>query len=152
MARTKQTARKTTNEPLTKQERSLATKLQTKRDKHRSLSHMGKTSSPQKIKIAAPRRCLITANVLKDIRRYQRSVDLLIPKMPFRRVVRQIMEKFNTGGDPLRIQSVAVEALQEAAEMYLVGVFDDANMAALHAKRVTVMPRDLDLIRRIRRE
>ncbi|GMR32514.1 hypothetical protein PMAYCL1PPCAC_02709, partial [Pristionchus mayeri] len=154
MARTKQTARKSVREAETRQEQQLATKLQTKRDKHRSMAAMGKTQENQKIKHKAPMKR--GAGVLKEIRRHQRSTSLLIPKMPFRRIVRQIMQQiifqYNKTEDPLRIQSMAVDALQEAAEAYLVCLFDDANMAAIHARRVTIMPKDLDLVRRIRRE
>jgi histone H3/H4 len=51
-----------------------------------------------------------------------------------------------------RFQSSAVLALQEAAEAYLVGLFEDTNLAAIHAKRVTIMPKDIQLARRIRGE
>ncbi|KAJ8446317.1 hypothetical protein Cgig2_005848 [Carnegiea gigantea] len=86
---------------------------------------------------------------LREIRKYQKSVDLLIRKLPFQRLVREIAQDFQTD---LRFQSHAVLALQEAAEAYLVGLFEDTNLCALHAKRVTIMPRDLQLARRIRGE
>ena len=86
---------------------------------------------------------------LKDIRHYQGSTALLIRKLPFQRVVREITQDFKTD---LRFQSVAVLCLQEAAEAYLVRLFDDANMCAIHARRVTIMPKDLFLARRIRGE
>ncbi|KAF8383671.1 hypothetical protein PRIPAC_72813 [Pristionchus pacificus] len=150
MARIKQTARKSVHNAPTKQEKRLATKLQTKRDKNSRLSAKGKTS-PQHIK-STKRRMRNGEGALKEIRRYQRNGELLIPKMPFRRLVRDIMEKANRGPDPLRIQSMAVDALQEAAETYLTGLFEDANMCAIHGRRVTVMVKDIDLVRRIRRE
>jgi len=50
----------------------------------------------------------------------------------------------------LRFQSAAIMALQEAAEAYLVGLFEDSNLCAIHAKRITIMPKDLQLARRIR--
>jgi len=69
--------------------------------------------------------------------------------MPFQRLVREIAQEFKTD---LRFQSAAVLALQEATEAYLVGLFEDSNLCAIHAKRVTVMPRDMQLARRIRGE
>ena len=86
---------------------------------------------------------------LREIRRYQKSTDLLIRKLPFQRLVLEIAQEFKTD---LRFQSAAVLALQEAAEAYLVGLFEDSNLCAIHAKRVTVMPRDIQLARRIRGE
>jgi histone H3 len=85
---------------------------------------------------------------LKEIRRYQKSTELLIRKLPFQRLVRQITQELC--GKDFRFQSTAVLALQEAAEAYLVGLFDDTNLAAIHAKRVTIMPKDIQLARRIR--
>uniref|UniRef100_A0A1I7Z6S2 Histone domain-containing protein n=1 Tax=Steinernema glaseri TaxID=37863 RepID=A0A1I7Z6S2_9BILA len=84
---------------------------------------------------------------LREIRKYQKSTELLIRKLPFQRVVREIAQDFKTD---LRFQSSAVLALQEAAEAYLVGIFEDTNLCAIHAKRVTIMPRDVQLARRIR--
>jgi len=93
---------------------------------------------------------------LREIRRYQKSTDLLIRKAPFQRLVREIMEKLNAEsgveGKPMRVQSTAILALQEAAEAYLIGLFEDTNLCAIHAKRVTIMPKDLRLARRIRGE
>ena len=86
---------------------------------------------------------------LREIRRFQKSTDLLIRKLPFQRLVREIAQEFKTD---LRFQSAAVLALQEAAEAYLVGLFEDSNLCAIHAKRVTIMPRDIQLARRIRGE
>jgi histone H3 len=86
---------------------------------------------------------------LREIRRYQKSCDLLLRKLPFQRLVREIAMQFSYG---LRFQSTAILALQEAAEAYLVGLFEDTNLCALHAKRVTIMPSDMQLARRIRGE
>jgi histone H3 len=86
---------------------------------------------------------------LREIQRYQKSTELLIRKLPFQRLVRDIVEKFKTD---LRLQSSAVVALQEASEAYLVGLFEDTNLCAIHAKRVTIMPKDIQLARRIRGE
>ncbi|KXZ46674.1 hypothetical protein GPECTOR_41g638 [Gonium pectorale] len=86
---------------------------------------------------------------LREIRKYQKSTELLIRKLPFQRLVREIAQDFKTD---LRFQSQAVLALQEAAEAYLVGLFEDTNLCAIHAKRVTIMPKDIQLARRIRGE
>ena len=86
---------------------------------------------------------------LREIRRYQKSTELLIRKLPFQRLVREIAQDFKTD---LRFQGSAVLALQESAEAYLVGLFEDTNLAAIHAKRVTIMPKDIQLARRIRGE
>lgn len=117
-----------------------------------------------------------------EIRKYQKSTELLIRKLPFQRLVREIAQDFKVeallsffcalfitwfSGDrywyshncfplllqtDLRFQSHAVLALQEAAEAYLVGLFEDTNLCAIHAKRVTIMPKDIQLARRIRGE
>ena len=84
---------------------------------------------------------------LREIRKFQKSTDLLIRKIPFQRLVREIAEQNHVG---IRFQSTALLALQEAAEAFLVGLFEDSNRCAIHAKRVTLMPRDLQLARRIR--
>ncbi|GFP84870.1 histone h3.2, partial [Phtheirospermum japonicum] len=75
---------------------------------------------------------------LREIRKYQKSTELLIRKLPFQRLVREIAQDFKTD---LRFQSSAVAALQEAAEAYFVGLFEVTNLSAIHAKRVTIMPR-----------
>lgn len=88
---------------------------------------------------------------LRDIRRYQKSTKLLIRKLPFQRLVRQIAQ--DTVGDKdkqYRFTPAALEALQEASEAYLVSLFEDANECAIHAKRVTVMVKDIKLTKRIR--
>jgi histone H3 len=86
---------------------------------------------------------------LREIRRYQKSTEMLIRKLPFQRLVREIAQQFKTD---LRFQSAAILALQEASEAHLVGLFEDGNQCAVHAKRVTVTPRDIQLARRIRGE
>ncbi|RPD67191.1 histone-fold-containing protein [Lentinus tigrinus ALCF2SS1-7] len=92
---------------------------------------------------------------LREIRRYQKSTDLLIRKLPFSRVVREIALDMMTdtvdyGAAGLRWQSSAILALQEATEAFLVHMFEDANLCAIHAKRVTVMQKDIQLARRLR--
>ena len=86
---------------------------------------------------------------LREIRRYQKSTELLIRKMPFNRLVREIAQDFKTD---LRFQASAIGALQEASEAYLVGLFEDSNLCAIHGKRVTIMPKDIQLAMRIRGE
>jgi len=86
---------------------------------------------------------------LGEIRKYQKSTDLLIRKLPFQRLVREIAQDYKTD---IRFQSTAIAALQEAAEAYLVGLFEDTNLCAIHAKRVTIMPKDIHLARRVRGE
>ncbi|KAL7442750.1 hypothetical protein ACHAXM_008802 [Skeletonema potamos] len=134
MARTKQTARKSTGgQPPRKQ---LATKAARK-------------STPTAGGVKKPHRFRPGTIALREIRRYQKSTDLIIRKAPFQRLVREIMQDFEKD---LRFQSTAVLALQEAAEAYLVGLYEDANLCAIHAKRVTIMPKDILLARRIRGE
>jgi histone H3 len=88
---------------------------------------------------------------LREIRCFQRSTELLIRKLPFQRLVKGIVqEMFPMKG--IRMQSTALMAMQEAAEAYLVGLFEDTNLCAIHAKRVTIMPKDMHLSRRIRGE
>mmetsp|Transcript_43051 Transcript_43051/g.127633 ORF Transcript_43051/g.127633 Transcript_43051/m.127633 type:complete len:160 (+) Transcript_43051:103-582(+) len=100
---------------------------------------------------------------LLEIRHYQRSTELLIQKVSFQRVVRdlcaQVQHQMESTGDSedgeqrslaMRFESQALLALQEAAEAFIVGLFEDANLCAVHAKRVTIMPRDIQLSQRIR--
>jgi len=88
---------------------------------------------------------------LKEIKKYQKSYNLLIRKLPFMRLVKEIaQEHFTPPGMAYRWQASAIQALQEAAEAYLVHLFEDANLCALHAKRVTLMQRDLRLALRLK--
>ena len=84
---------------------------------------------------------------LREIRKYQKSTELLIRKRPFQRLVREIAQDFR--GD-LRFQQSAIRAIQEAAEAFMVGLMEDANMCAHHAKRTTLMACDMLLANRIR--
>jgi len=84
---------------------------------------------------------------LREIRKYQKNTGLLLRKLPFQRVVRDIALAYKAD---LRFQSQALLALQEAAEAYITSVFQDANLCAIHAKRVTIMPQDMKLAMRIR--
>ena len=88
--------------------------------------------------------------VLREIRRYQKSMELLIRKLPFQRLVRELAQ--DLGKINIRFQSGVIMALQEASEAYLVGLLEDANLCAVHTKRVTIMTKDIQLARRIRGE
>lgn len=137
MARTKQTARKSTGGKAPRKQ--LATKAARK-----SLPSTNGVKKPRK-----PRRYRPGTVALREIRRYQKSTDLLLRKLPFQRLVREIAQDFK---QDLRFQSTAILALQEATEAYLVSLFQDTNLCAIHAKRVTIKPADMQLARRIRGE
>ena len=132
MARTKQTARKSTGGKAPRKQ--LATKAARK-------------SAPGGVK--KPHRYRPGTVALREIRRYQKRTDLLIRKLPFQRLVREIAQDMMLD---MRFQSLALLALQEACEAYLVGLFEDTNLCAIHAKRVTIMPKAMQLARRIRGE
>ncbi|KAI8999658.1 histone H3.3 [Gaertneriomyces semiglobifer] len=95
---------------------------------------------------------------LREIRRYQKSTDLLLRKLPFAQLVKEIMQeehirsKKPPGDAIMRIRKDAMVALQEASEAYLVHLFEDTNLAAIHAKRVTIQPKDMQLVRKLRKE
>eukprot|EP01134_Creolimax_fragrantissima_P004727 CFRG4727T1 len=135
MARTKQTARKSTGGKAPRKQ--LATKAARKSAPHTT----GGVKKPHRYRPGTV--------ALREIRRFQKSTELLIRKLPFQRLVREIAQDFKTD---LRFQSAAVAALQEAAEAYLVNLFEDTNLCAIHARRVTIMPKDIQLARRIRGE
>lgn len=85
---------------------------------------------------------------LKEIRAYQASTDLLIRRLPFARLVKEIQMQYTRF--PFRWQGSAMLALQEASEAHLIGLFEDCNLCAIHGRRVTIMPKDMQLARRIR--
>lgn len=92
---------------------------------------------------------------LREIKKYQKSTELLLRKLPFQRLVRELahdVQIFRNLDYELRFQSTAILALQEAAESYLVSLFEDTNLCAIHAKRQTIMVKDLQLARRIRND
>ena len=93
-----------------------------------------------------PKRLKNGIGALLNIRRLQTSTDLLITKSTFQRVTREITNKLSPS---YRMQSAAVGALQEATEKFLVDIFELANIAAIHAKRVTINNRDFKLALRI---
>ena len=86
---------------------------------------------------------------LHEIRRYQKSTELLIRRLPFQRLVREIAQDLK---GRVNFASGTILALQEAAEVYLVGLFEDTNLCTIHAKRITIMPKDIQLACRIRGE
>ena len=131
MARTKQTARSSTGgRAPTKKQAMLR-------------------SSVNSAAVKKPHRYRPGTVALREIRKYQKSCDLLIRRLPFQRLVREIAQDFKSD---CKFQHNAMLALQEATEAYLVGLFEDTNLCAIHAKRVTIMPKDLQLARRIRGE
>ena len=134
MARTKQTARKSTGGKAPRKQ--LATKAARK-------SAPGIEPPP-----TGKRRWKKGTVALREIRRYQRSTKLLLRRAPFQRVVREVIQEFIHPND-YRCQGVALLALQEAAEQYLVSLFENANLCAIHAKRITIKPHDIQLTRKI---
>ena len=134
MARTKQTARKSTGG---------------KAPRKQLASKAARKATPSTGGVKKSRRYRPGTVALREIRRYQKSTDLLLKKAPFQRLVREVAQDFKTD---LRFQSTAVMALQEASEAFLIGLFEDTNLCAIHARRVTIMPKDMQLARRIRGE
>ena len=96
-----------------------------------------------------PRRYRPGTLAQREIRKFQKTTDLLIRKLPFQRLVKHIANEIRPG---FRFQSQAVLALHEATEAYCYGLFEDTNLCAIHAKRVTIMPKDMQQARRIRGE
>ncbi len=86
---------------------------------------------------------------IREIHKYQKYTDFLIRKAPFQRLVKEIATNFKSD---LQMQSTALLALQEDLEAYLVCLFEDSNDCAIHAKHVTIMPKDIRLVQRIRGE
>ncbi len=103
------------------------------------------------LSIAPPMRCKYRPGTvaLHEIQHFQKSTELLIRKAPFGRLVREVVQDFKRD---LRVQATAIKALQEAAEAYLVSIFKDINLCALHTKRVMIKPKDIQLARHIRGE
>ena len=83
---------------------------------------------------------------LRQIRKYQKSTELLIRKLPFQRLVREVAQKID---NTLRFQSTAILALQEASEAFLVTMFEKVNLCAIHGNRVTIKPKDILLWKRM---
>ncbi|KAK9764741.1 histone H3.1 [Basidiobolus ranarum] len=142
MARTKQTARKSTGG---KAPRKHIIPPNIRKGKSANVPMSGKRVYSGK----RPHRYKPGTVALREIRRYQKTTELLISKLPFQRLVREIASRFKTD---LRFQGSAIAALQEATEAHLVTLFEDTNLAAIHAKRVTIQPKDIYLARRLRGE
>ena len=141
MARTKQTARKTTGGKAPRyggKERLASKGVLRRRAQRKSVGGVKK-----------PHRYRPGTVALREIRRYQKSCELLLLKAPFQRLVREILQGIKSD---FRVTLSSVMANQEAAEAYLVGLFEDTNLCAIHAKRVTIFPKDIQLARRIRGE
>ena len=136
MARTKTTARKSTSG------------VKRPRKEYNQKTSAKKTA-PTTGGIKKPHRFKPGTVAIREIRKYQRSTELLVRKLPFQRLVKEIAHEIKV---ETRFQSSAVMALQEASEAYLVGLFEDTNMCAVHANRVTIMQKDILLARRIRGE
>ena len=98
-------------------------------------SKAARKSAPSTGGVKKPHRYKPGTVALREIRRYQKSTELLIRKLPFQRLVREIAQDFKSD---LRFQSSAIGALQESVEAYLVSLFEDTNLCAIHAKRVTI--------------
>ncbi len=133
MGRTKQTARKSLGGSASK----------------KGFRKAARKSAPATGGVKKPHRYRPGTVALREIRRYQKSTDALIACLPFQRLVREISGDLRAD---LRWQGKAVAALQEASEAYLVGLFADTNLCAIHGKRVTITPKDIKLARRIRGE
>ena len=97
--------------------------------------------------VRKPRRWRPGTVALREIRKCQKSTELLIRKLPFQRLLREIAQKIKFD---LRFQSTAILALQEAAEDYLVKMFQQVNVCAIHGGRVTIKPKDVLLWKRIK--
>ena len=97
---------------------------------------------------AASQPCQFTPGTmaLREIHRYQKITELLICKLPFQRLVPEISQDFRSN---IQFQGIAMAALQEAAEVYHIGLFEDTNLCTIHAKQVTIVPQDMQLAHRI---
>ncbi|XP_016103503.1 histone H3-like centromeric protein A [Sinocyclocheilus grahami] len=113
-----------------------------------STSRARRTSGPSEASPRKKHRFRPGTRALMEIRKYQKSTDLLLRKAPFSRLVREVCQTFSR--EHMMWQGYALMALQEAAEAFMVRLFSDANLCAIHAKRVTLFPRDIQLARRIR--
>uniref|UniRef100_A0A1I8AVS8 Histone domain-containing protein n=1 Tax=Steinernema glaseri TaxID=37863 RepID=A0A1I8AVS8_9BILA len=149
MARIKQTARKTPNtREITYRGKRMHARLSAgssfSSNQTPTTSH-AKGSQKRKIKKPIKR----GARALQEIRKFQSLTKLLIPRAPFSRLCREICGQFKDPGE-VRFKLDALAALQEACEAYLTCFFEDVNLVAIHAKRVTIMPKDVQLIKRLR--
>jgi histone H3 len=134
MARTKQTARQSTRGKAPRHH--LATKAARKQARH-----TGGMKKPHHYRPGTVH--------IREIRKYQKNTDLLIRKAPLKRLAKEITTNLKSD---LQMQSMAILALQEASEAYLVHLFEDSNECAIHAKHVTIMPKDIQLAQHIQGE
>ena len=132
MARTKQSARRSTGG-------------KAPRGRYRTVNGR-KMAIPPRGRVRKPRRFRPGTVALREIRKYQKSTDLLIRKLPFQRLVREVAQNIDPS---LRFQGTAILALQEASESFLVTMFEDVNVCAIHAGRVTIQPKDMMLWNRV---
>ena len=139
MARTKQTARRSLGAKVGREGNAPRKKIAVKKPR-KPLATLGELKK---------KRYRPGTKALREIRKFQKTTNLIIKKLPFQRLVREIATETCPS---LRFQTGALEALQEASEAYLVGLFEDTNLCCIHTKRVTIMPRDMALARRIRGE
>ena len=103
--------------------------------------------NPPKGRVRKPRRFRPGTVALRQIRKYQKSTELLIRKLPFQRLLREIVYEMKK--KDYRFQSTAILAMQEAAEAFLVRMFEQCNHIAIHGKRVTVQPKDIQSWKRL---
>jgi histone H3 len=129
------------------QPKKRAAKLNLKGKKGHPASSSTKKGDAKLQGVSKKRRSRPGVKALREIRKLQGSTELLIKKLPFQRLVREIAQDYATD---IRFASAAIAALQEAAENELIGLMEDSNLAAIHGKRVTIFPKDLQLARRIR--
>ena len=147
MARTKQTARNYDPGQFASRKR-----LPTKKGKNVKAAR--KAAPARNAGVKKPHRYRPGTVALREIRRYQKSTDLLMKKLPFQRLAREYHQDgpVKIGRSKVeRYQSMAILAMQEAAEAFLVGNFEDSNEAAIHAKRVTVLPKDSRLVLKLKK-
>ena len=139
-AATQQDTRQTAQKAPKKTSAAAAVKTKKNLDSKRS-----KNSKP----LVSPKKSRPGRLALREIKKYQKSTEMLIPKAPFTRLVREV--GLNEKKD-IRFQKQAIEALHQSSEAYILGLFEDTNLCAIHAKRVTIMPKDMQLARIIRNE
>ena len=132
MGRTKQTARRSTGG-------------KAPRGRYRTKNGL-KMGLPRKGRVRKPRRYRPGTVALREIRKYQKSTDLLIRKLPFQRLVREVVQQISPG---MKLQSTAILALQESSESFLVSMFEDVNVCVIHGGRVTIQPKDIMLWNRM---
>lgn len=144
MAKTKQTPRKRNNITAFKFPRPIRTYGQ---QEFKLPADIQKAARRKRTTVKQQRRFRPGTVALRQIRKYQRNTELLIPKLPFRRLVRSIATNIDNQN---RFQATALLALQEASEAYLVSILENANLCAIHAQRITIQPKDIHLAIRIR--